>query len=641
MTTTTATPKKFGMSLETYPFAAVVGHELVKRSLLLLAIEPELRGLLISSSAGVEISWLAKALGGLMQANAVDAHQSGFVELPINITEDQLLGALDLERTISNGKRELSPGLLARANGQIVVANDINLLDPGIATHLAQAVDYRKVQVEREGVCATHDADFELVGIFNSSEGSPNPLLRDRVALIVDVTAESELADDKAEAVERAMKFESEPVSFAKGFAADTARLTEAIKNAKALLPRVRVSKTQLRIISESALRLGVEGNRADVFALKTARASAALAGRTKVVDDDLVAAIQLVLAPRATRLPYPSAEADVPSDAKADESVEDSDCPETEEREENPTGSIEDLMIRALDSKLPDDLFFSQSQSARESRGGKRFKGALCERGRYVRSSITKQAASRIAIDATLRTAAPYQRMRRAKRVLSNQPNASVRLTASGVTIEPSDLRYKELRHRSGVLYIFAVDASGSMAINRMAQAKGALIRLLHQAYLHRDKVALISFRGSDAQVLLPPTRSVELAKRSVDALPAGGGTPLSAGLVKTIETARRARLRGMTRVMLVLFTDGRANVPLGSKSRSAIGDELTHLGAWLRAEEIRSVVVDTKSKFVSHGEAEALARALGSHYVYLPRADAGAVYNAISAVTRRTDQI
>ena len=628
MTMTSATLKKFGMSFEIYPFGGVVGHAVVKRSLLLLAIEPELRGVLVSASTAVEVSWLAKALGGLRQAHF--AADPGFVELPINITEDQLLGALDLEKTISTGKRELSPGLLARANGQILVANDINLLDPGIATHLAQAVEHRKVQVEREGVCATQDADFELVGIFNSEEGSPNPLLRDRVALIVDVTAESELAD-KAEAAERAISFESQPVSFAKRFAADTARLTEEIKNAKALLPRVRASKTQLRMISESALRLGVQGNRADVFALKTARASAALAGRTKVVDDDLVAAIQLVLAPRATRLPYSSLEADVPAAAKSDQDVEENDHPKVEDREEDPTDFIEDLMIKALDTKLPDELLFSQSEIARESRGGKRFKGTLCERGRYVRSSIRKRSASRIAIDATLRTAAPYQRMRRAKRRLS---------ALSGVTIEPSDLRYKELRHRTGVLFIFAVDASGSMAINRMAQAKGALIRLLHQAYLHRDKVALITFRGSDAQVLLPPTRSVELAKRSVDALPAGGGTPLTAGLVKAIETARRARLRGMTRVMLVLFTDGRANVALGGKSRSGIGDELTQLSAWLRAEDIRSVVVDTKSKFVSHGEAEALARTLEAHYVYLPRADAGAVYSAVSAIIRRLDE-
>jgi magnesium chelatase subunit D len=211
----------------------------------------------------------------------------------------------------------------------------------------------------------------------------------------------------------------------------------------------------------------------------------------------------------------------------------------------------------------------------------------------------------------------------------------------ARRVKIEPKDLRFKEFKHRSGILFIFAVDASGSMAFNRMAQAKGALTRLLQQAYLHRDKVALVSFRGASSEVLLAPTRSVELAKRLVDALPAGGGTPLSAGLVKAIELARLARLRGTSQAMLVLFTDGRANVGLGdghaAGTKATIGEELGQLGALLGSEEISSVVVDTKSRFVSSGEGEALARMLGARYLYLPRSDAAAVYDAITSITGR----
>jgi magnesium chelatase subunit D len=202
-------------------------------------------------------------------------------------------------------------------------------------------------------------------------------------------------------------------------------------------------------------------------------------------------------------------------------------------------------------------------------------------------------------------------------------------------VKIRPDDLRFKQFKHRSGILFILAVDSSGSMALNRMAQAKGALTRLLQQAYLHRDKVSLISFRGTGAEVLLAPTRSVELAKRLLDALPAGGGTPLSAGVVKAIELARFARVKGAQRAMLVLFTDGRANVPLlGDRTppaASAIEDELRRLGALLGSEEITSIVVDTKSRFVSNGEGETLARMLGARYVYLPRSDVATVHRAI----------
>jgi magnesium chelatase subunit D len=254
----------------------------------------------------------------------------------------------------------------------------------------------------------------------------------------------------------------------------------------------------------------------------------------------------------------------------------------------------------------------------------------------------MNRTGDARVAIDATLRAAAPFQLSRRAQCELNREQSSGakalkVAMTPGRVKIDPGDLRFKEFKKRSGILFIFAVDASGSMALNRMAQAKGALTRLLQQAYLHRDKVALITFRGERSDVLLAPTRSVELAKRLVDALPAGGGTPLSAGIVKAIELARLARLRGTSRAMLVLFTDGRANVGLGegraSRTASTILEELRQLGALLGSEEISTVVVDTKSRFVSSGEGDALARLLGARYFYLPRADAGAVYDAIAS--------
>jgi magnesium chelatase subunit D len=269
------------------------------------------------------------------------------------------------------------------------------------------------------------------------------------------------------------------------------------------------------------------------------------------------------------------------------------------------------------------------------------------------VSSVARRNRDARVAVDATLRAAAPFQLRRHTERELTDERSEESRrskelptdVPARRVKIRPDDLRFKQFKHRSGILFILAVDSSGSMAFNRMAQAKGALTRLLQQAYLHRDKVSLISFRGAGAEVLLEPTRSVELAKRLLDALPAGGGTPLSAGVVKAIELARFARLKGIQQAMLVLFTDGRANVPLpGDRtllSGSAIEDELRHLGALLGAEEIISVVVDTKSRFVSNNEGDALARMLGARYVYLPRSDAAMLHKAIvSAAPGKREQ-
>jgi len=636
-----------------YPFAAVVGHRTVKQALLLLAIDPRLKGALIASERGSAKSILARAFGSLLPTPAEDCGPSQVdpsrdrelasdtVELPLNITEDRLLGGLDLERTIATGRREVATGLLAQANGRVLYVNDINLLDSTTATHVAHALDSRQVRVEREGLSAIHDADFMFVGTFNSGEGEPSSLLRDRVGLIVDSRTECS-PDERVETIDRAFRFDTDPFSFSDDFAFETAQLKSAIEAARERLPRVRVSKNHARQISQIAMKLGVEGNRADVFAFKAARASAALAGRDAVTEDDLVAAIQLVLVPRATTLPSPSEG----TKEQAPDLEEDSHPEAGDGDRDSISGAIEDAIIQAIDARVPKDLISPIQRTPRPSRTGKRFKASTSIRGRYVRSVMNRARDARVAVDATLRAAAPFQLSRRVQGELIRKQSSGAEsikdaMTPARVKIDPGDLRFKEFKKRSGILFIFAVDASGSMALNQMAQAKGALTRLLQQAYLHRDKVALISFRGERSDVLLAPTRSVELAKRLIDALPAGGGTPLSAGVVKAIELARLARLRGTSRAMLVLFTDGRANVGLGegrvSRTAPTILEELRRLGALLGSEEISTVVVDTKSRFVSSGEGDALARMLGARYFYLPRAGAGTVYDAIASTTGR----
>lgn len=615
---------------------------------MLLAVEPGLRGALIASTRGSDVSLLVRALGDLLSDTSSHSDRAGgVVDLPLSITEDRLLGELDLERTIATGNREVSTGLLARANRQVLFVNDINVLDAGVAVHVAQALDSREIRVEREGISATHDADFVLVGLFNSDEGAPSSLLRDRVGLIVESAVDWSHAG-KVELIERAFRFESDPFKFAEDFAAENARLRRDIEAARARLHRIRVSNAQIRRISQIALRLGVEGNRADVFTLKAARARAALWGRDVVNEDDLAAAIQLVLVPRATTPPPRSGEATEQSESRLDD-VDEKDRYETDHSDgDSLPGLAEEMIIETVDARAPNDLLSQADQAPRVSRVGKRFKASPSPRGRYTRSEVRRGRDARIAIDATLRAAAPYQLLRRRrsepetmswlKRDVPNDESHKARY--GRVRISPGDLRFKQFKHRSGILFIFVVDASGSMALNRMAQAKGALIRLLQEAYLHRDKVALISFRGTGSQVLLAPTGSVELARRLVDALPAGGGTPISAGIVRGVELGRLARLRGIPRALLVLFTDGRANVGLGegrsSRAAPTIGQELSQLGAVLRAEEMRAVVVDTKSKYISNGEAEDLARILGARYIYLPRSDARTVYDAIVSIPR-----
>jgi len=630
-----------------HPFTAIVGHDAAKHALLLLAIEPRLGGVLIAC-AGCCDGRLTRAFGSLISSeiNAESFQGSQLVELPVNVSEDRLIGGLDLQRTLSTGIREMSPGLLARADERLLFSSNVNLLDPRTAHHIAGALDAGCVQLEREGVSSTYNSKFIVVGTYNPAEGEPNSRLRERIGLIVEEVSEHS-AEATVTAVNRALQFERDPLRFANEFADEISELRSRIVEARRRLSNVRVNSHQIRQIAESSLRLGVIGNHADDLAIKAARANAALQGRDRLADEDLIAAIRFVLVPRATRNP----QADLEETSEESETKDHADEADTQNNDSfSENGGIEDLLLAAVDATPPNLLPSSAKFLSQATRAGKRIETSRAKRGRYTLSTSSRKFDSRVAIDATIRAAAPYQQLRR-KRVSIASPHAK---NAPAIRVAPDDLRFKRFKHRSGVLFIFVVDASGSMALNRMSQAKGALTRLLHQAYLHRDNVALIAFRGTGSEVLLAPTRSVELARRIVDALPAGGGTPLADGIVKAIGLARLARLRGMSRAMLVLFTDGRANVGLGdsqsrspqssesqsTRSSSAIADELKAIGGLLRSEDIGSIVVDTKSRFVSTGEASRLAEIIGASYYYLPRSDARKISEAIveAAVRRRT---
>lgn len=636
------------------------GNDAARHALLLLAVEPELRGAIIASESGSENSVLARSFAStcmgvaswapLLGTSKLDGAMSGAhgetplhcqfaqtIELPLGVTEDRLLGGIDLERTLKTGKRQVSRGLLAQADGQVLYVESINLLHPEIGTHLAHALDSRRVLVERESVSATHSADFVMVATFNPAEGDANALLRDRVGLIVESSTDSS-ADQRADIIERNFRFESDPAGVAEEFFFETAQIKQAIEAGRERLPRVHVSNQCRRQIAQIAMRLGVEGNRADLFALKAARANAALAGRDAIEDEDIVAAIQLVLAPRATTVPREEAPAETQPDASQD--ADRNNESENNDRGDSFSAGIEEVIIAAIDSRVTNDVIATVQAKSRASHSGKRLKGSTWTRGRYVGSGVQRNRHARVAIDATLRAAAPFQRWRSLPNLQVEGPDDEKGMTTPAtpsvrrVKVQPSDLRYKRFKHRSGIMFIFAVDASGSMAVNRMAQAKGALTRLLSEAYLHRDKVALISFHGSGSEVLLAPTRSVELAKRLVDAMPAGGGTPVAAGVLKAIEIARHARLQGLSQAVLVLFTDGRANVRL--RNAGAIEDELKQLGALLLTEGISTVVVDTKARFLSNSEGRALGRQLGARYLCLAQSSNETTHRVVRDAAR-----
>lgn len=624
------------------PFSALVGLDAGRQALLLLAVDPGLGGVVIAAGVGTGKSTLVRAFARLLAGGAlgpVPIH-GGLVELPVGVTEDRLLGGLDLEATLARGERVHRSGLLARAHGGLLYADGVNLLDDSTVNHLLAALDSGLVRVERDGLSLVEPARFALIATYDPAEGPPRRHLLDRVGLIVAPVSQApgharaevvrrNLLVDRARLVATARR-NNNGAEYGEGMAEEwadeDAMLHAMIMAAREALPEVRISEAQMVQLSQAALALGVEGHRADIFAVRAALASAALAGRDEVADEDLERAVRFVLLPRATRVPQaaeqppqpdqpppPQPEQPPPDEQQRNDDEDESEQPPTPPEDL----TVEDLILSALDAEVPPDVLETPFTVRRSGRSGSR--GSTSgTRGRHIRSIPGLPSQGRLDVVATLRAAAPWQPVRRRE---ASRHHGHIRLKAD-------DLHIKKYRSKAGTLFCFVVDASGSMALHRMRQAKGAVNTLLQQAYVHRDQVALLAFRGASAEMLLPPSQSVELAKRALDVLPTGGGTPLAAALLAAYQVAEQARARGIHRTTLVLITDGRPNVPLrpdpahDKQQRLEVArTEVQTLSARIRAAGIGAVVIDTQRSFISRGEAQQLAAWLGGRYVYLPQ--------------------
>ena len=633
-----------GATPAAFPFPAVVGMERAREALLLLAVDPGLKGVLISAEAGTAKSVLARSLAALLQG-LPGLPETPFVEVPPGVTEDCLLGSLDWERTLLSGKRQSTNGLLARAHRRFVCADHVNLIERAAGQILADALNTGVIRLEREGLSAVVPAEFALIGTYDPEESAPPPALADAVGLHA-VEARHLSDEERTELLRRAGAFDRDAPGFAASFAVGTAALQRRIARARSRLSAVQNTLADIEWLSEAALQLGVEGHRADIFALRAARAQAVLLGHTRVEEQDLDAAVRLVLLPRATALPFAGWGEQTPRE-EAENSPGDSEsrAAETAPRgERSPDGAMNELVIEPQEwdpeeFRLPEKILSLASRNAAKKgaqRSRRREKNApektSRERGRFVPAVAAGAKAGRIAVAATLRAAAPFQRERRgAAKAAPGSP---------AIRVSASDLRYKQFKQKSGMLVIFVVDSSGSMAANRIHLAKGAVLRLLERSYLNRDKVAVITFRGKGAELLLPPTQSVELAKRVLDHLPVGGGTPLASGLEAALSLARRNRPGDGAQKLLVMVTDGTANVTRASATsnratidRELVWRELEEVCALWRREGLESVVIDTRDRHVTGGEARKLAGMLGGRHVHLAHADSGATYDTLAA--------
>lgn len=587
------------------------------------------------------------------------------VELPVGASEDRLVGSLDLERALTEGVKSFEPGLLAGAHRGVLYVDEVNLLHDHLVDLLLDAAALGRAYVEREGVSVRHAARFLLVGTMNPEEGELRPQLLDRFGLTVEVAAPRD-ADLRAEVVRRRFGYDADPAGFAAAWAASERELADQIATARALLPRVVLSDAALRQVTSVCAAFDVDGLRADLVTARAAIAHAAWCGRTDVTEDDVRVAARLALPHRRRRNPFDAPGLDEDTleqaleDSRPDSPPDDDPTPPegTDPTDDGPDGNGPDGngppgsdptdghgtpggqsrdFGPSDDGAGPDGGEQGPTTAPRGEGGGHteaapapekaavapdapfrvqrlevpgigagtagRRSRARSERGRVVGSTRPEGTVTKLHLVDTVLAAAPHQRARGR--------------SGTGLRVERADLRQATLEGREGNLVLFVVDASGSMgARSRMAAVKGAVLSLLMDAYQRRDKVGLITFRGGDAELTLPPTWSVEAAAARLTSLPTGGRTPLAAGLLRAHETLRLERVRDpRRRPLLVVVTDGRATGPRG-------GDHLAdarRAAGLLATAGTASIVVDCESGPVRLGLAASLGTALGAQTMRL----------------------
>jgi magnesium chelatase subunit D len=581
-----------------FPFSAVVGHEDVKLALLLNAIDRRIGGVLLRGEKGSAKSTLARAVAALLPG------ASRFVELPISATEDRVVGSLDLKAALTEGTKRFHPGLLAEADNGVLYVDEVNLLPDHLVDVLLDVAASGINRVEREAVSESHPSRFVLVGSMNPEEGELRPQLLDRFGLTVEVSSSRDV-DERVEAVQRRMTFDQDPIRFAEEWADRDSALATRLGAANP----AEVPMELMRSISQLCVAVGTQGLRADIVMSRAAAALAGWEGRGVATLEDVRRVAPLVLAHRRRRMPFedPGIE---------QEDIDRSLDGETEQEQPAPADDGESTAgQQRRDPARPDAPsrvvpLSAPRTTAMNTTSGRRTV-VKSTRGRMIGDRDPQGQLSDIAVGATVRSAA----IRHAT------------VPSDGPIVAAEDLRQAVREQKTGNLLILVVDASASMGVeHRMEAVKGAIMSLLLDAYQRRDRVALVTFGGDEATVILRPTGSVEVARSRLVELATGGRTPLAAG----IQTAKglATGTSDTHRPFLILVSDGRATS--ASTGRDPVAEAMA-AAAEVRALGIPSVVLDVEDGRTRLGLALPLADAMGARHVPLSELSSGALTTAI----------
>lgn len=595
-----------------YPFTAIVGQEDMKRCILLNLINPKINGVLISGEKGSGKSLIARSINNLLESKKV-------INLPLNITEDSLVGSINLKKAVTSGKCEVEYGLLKEANKKIIYIDEVNLLSNQIKNILMEVNSSKENLIEREGISTKHESDFILIGSMNPEEGILNSQFIDKFGLFVNVKGETNLRKRQL-IVKRRLDYEKNNKAFYKQFKEKEDKLKEKIILARKRLSKVKVSDELYTLIAEIIKESNCQGHRGDIILLETSKALAAFDDREFVSYEDIKMASKYVLVHRMREQVEIDEHIDDQSDLSEEKDKEKNKDKENDnnldkENNFNPD-NLKDFSEEIIEDikedieEIQDDLEIKMkdSHALKDMGTGKRLKVKTdTNKGRYIRyKTLNNKDIEDIAFDATLKVAAINQKNREK--------------TDMALNIRKSDLRNKIRESKTGASIIFLVDASGSMgARKRMGAVKGAALSLLNDAYQKRDNVSIIAFRDKKAEVILQSTRSVDLAKKSLEDIKTGGLTPLALGLDRAYIYAKaEKRRKDNPLVYLVILSDGKANVAL--KTDDPLKDAYD-ISKKIKSDNIKSLVLDTESGFMNYGYAKELSKALDGDYIKLSK--------------------